>query len=56
MFFNDFGLLFPGNSSYSFHPIGLKHGGELDYKVMQHVILFQAYRGRGVVGWFEGVV
>ena len=25
--------------SYSFHPTGLKHGGELDYEVMQRVVL-----------------
>ena len=30
------------NSSYSFHPIRLKHGGQLDYEVMQG-ILFQGY-------------
>ena len=24
-------MLFPDNFSYSFHPIGLKHGGQLDY-------------------------
>ena len=29
--------LFPGNSSYSFHSIGLKHGGQLDYEVMQRI-------------------
>ena len=33
--------LFPDNS-YSFHPIRLKHGGQLDCEVMQY-ILFQGY-------------
>ena len=35
-FFSDL-TLFPGNFSYSFHPIGLKHGGQVDYEVMQRI-------------------
>ena len=31
---------FLDNSSYSFHLIGLKHGGQIDHEVMQN-ILFQ---------------
>ena len=39
-FFNHFSdlTLFPDNSSYSFHPIGLKHGGKLGYEVMQSIL------------------
>ena len=36
--FNDLFL----DNSYSSHPIGLKHGGQLDYEVMQR-ILFPGY-------------
>ena len=39
--FSDLTLL-PDNSSYSFHPIVLKHVGQLDYEAMQR-ILFQGY-------------
>ena len=34
--------LFLDNESFSFHPIGFQHGGQLDYEVMQR-ILFQGY-------------
>ena len=42
--FKDFSdlILFSDNSSYSSHPIGLKHDGQLHYKVMQ-CMLFQGY-------------
>ena len=36
---------FPDNASYSFHPIRLKHGGQLDYEVMQ-CIVFRGYSSR----------
>ena len=44
MLFNDFSdlTLFLDNSFYNFHPVRLKHGGQLDYEVMQ-CILFQGY-------------
>ena len=51
--FNDFSvlILLPDNSSYSFRPIGLKHGGQLDYEVMQRIV-FQGYSAPN----FDGVI
>ena len=43
---------FPDNSFYSFHPVRLKHGGQLDFEVFKG-ILFRAYStlnfDRGIV-------
>ena len=38
--FKDFSdlSLFLDNSSYSFHPIVLKHGGQLDFEMMQGIL------------------
>ena len=33
-----FSLFFMDNSSYSFHPIALKLGGQLDHEVIQSVV------------------